>query len=1334
MDELSVQNGQKDDAKTESEANRLLLRAKTVYLYMASETRVSRSSRVQWLIDHLGGTVTVPVIDSLEKITKAIEIVSVIPEEVGFNDWRPETTHMFQYYIHPHTKLLFLSRRYCLTYCLDMSPSLSAVDIQNGEVMMDKVFTCLKTSLEGVSKSFVLPGSTLVFHPEIYVSVIANTPFFVTPAQQVLLQSWHVTSDNLPDLFKNIQAELLKLENAVAEVSQIFMDQMEERRVESNNIVGTLFEEDLSKRKSSQVAMVNPDQGFINMLRFAMLALRLLPAASSAGIIVVTDGVITLPDAYLLDATLNRLRSTGVCCSFLHVGSPFHPHGGQARVPYSDLMNFVASASFGIHMTNIPEATILDFRDLQMNRYHRAFLNWSFQSFEHNESLNANFSQWRLSNPSFSNGQDLQLLRKRQLEESLNVPLVKLLCCRIREGYIVKNINLNEAQIEIKLLLPWKYQVHLECVVKSKWPPTSTSVNYSLFIKAPYQFLHDISCTTKKPSSAPFRQAVVSRFWLTLKNSMQSDYLLVHLHSKESNPSWNSIPESVRSGLPLFYMSTGPGVTPSITSANEAMNSQFAAFWKPISLLDPEIWHKWLHTYRIGLILRHDYPLPKNLHLTNPNSRFQGIQCRQAATTLQAMLRDTTSFVLVDNKSFVKLFPPEGDISSAWFCIVTITCKSPCVVINIAFPCGIPSKRRLALVSDIKSRLCELSCSLSSHERFDDRQPGGDHAPVSRKCSRVSCCTVLQKPVEKILIRYKRMPGTFDTVVFPDGTQPVISARSPVTESGRAGYLVTTLSRYLHHKRWIWSAQNSPGASLGTPAVARILSTITKMRLQEGFSFAHSQAGIVNMLLEVQMQGNPELGEEVSKCVLQYVLFPPHSKPDEDRNQSEGESDEEEPEGMLQIVTESWVEPHSGLVAGGPSPRSYMDQLPYNKLSDAIANVDAQCISSLITFEHLSLMARNKTVPPPSNMSVIPDLSKLKDHVIVYHDGVSICDDRIHYVPFLFNLINILPKCRQAELLFSMPIQDIPSNWQVPSKLIDNKDSLNPDLKNASLMELIFDQLSKLHDRELHLNEEDSMQFMEHLHKRERNSEVHPIPIPKYWGANTSTPELEVLPEGDQPGPHHADVHSGELRRTEVANVAHAVQQRGDKIAQDAAPRREQHRGNGAEASVAEHGKPPGDTAGQDDLPIDASARGEGRRDGEGESVREQFLQLRTRESVPVGVGPVRVRVDRGAEVGLQRGDLPVRDDAAGIERLQLPAGVQRDDEAVPGPRQQPRHELRPRQQEERERPDHIHGGEDLGEPQRESVLGRVGRVGGDQIEHSGERNQRRPHRQVQQR
>ena len=63
-----------------------------------------------------------------------------------------------------------------------------------------------------------------------------------------------------------------------------------------------------------------------------------------------------------------------------------------------------------------------------------------------------------------------------------------------------------------------------------------------------------------------------------------------------------------------------------------------------------------------------------------------------------------------------------------------------------------------------------------------------------------------------------------------------------------------TLSHYLYHKRWVWCIQGAPGLALSLNSVARILSVITKMRLIEGFSFAHSASGIFTMLLEVDMK------------------------------------------------------------------------------------------------------------------------------------------------------------------------------------------------------------------------------------------------------------------------------------------------------------------------------------------------------------------------------------------------------------------------------------------------------------------------------------------------
>lgn len=82
---------------------------------------------------------------------------------------------------------------------------------------------------------------------------------------------------------------------------------------------------------------------------------------------------------------------------------------------------------------------------------------------------------------------------------------------------------------------------------------------------------------------------------------------------------------------------------------------------------------------------------------------------------------------------------------------------------------------------------------------------------------------MLQYTDNIICYRYERIPSEFGTVIFPDGTQPMTAAKPPRP----ASTLVTTLSRYLHHRRWVWSA-SAHNHSLGLPAISRILSTLTK--------------------------------------------------------------------------------------------------------------------------------------------------------------------------------------------------------------------------------------------------------------------------------------------------------------------------------------------------------------------------------------------------------------------------------------------------------------------------------------------------------------------------
>lgn len=100
---------------------------------------------------------------------------------------------------------------------------------------------------------------------------------------------------------------------------------------------------------------MSPDFGLLDLLRQALIAMSLMPENSSAGLVILTDGVISVPDGRYLDIILSQLRYNTVSCSFIQLSSPFHPHLCHGVLPYADLMKFIASATFGAFLSEAPE-------------------------------------------------------------------------------------------------------------------------------------------------------------------------------------------------------------------------------------------------------------------------------------------------------------------------------------------------------------------------------------------------------------------------------------------------------------------------------------------------------------------------------------------------------------------------------------------------------------------------------------------------------------------------------------------------------------------------------------------------------------------------------------------------------------------------------------------------------------------------------------------------------------------------------------------------------------------------------------------------------------------
>lgn len=173
---------------------------------------------------------------------------------------------------------------------------------------------------------------------------------------------------------------------------------MSHEQVEHDALIGSLFDESDSKTTSPQITPVaTPDVSMVNMLRYGLLALQLLPEKSNAGIVIVSDRMLNLPNANMLESMLTQLRNSTIACSFLQIGSCPHPYACLGYVPNVDLMKFISTATFGAYLPTCPDVVSVSCsftkRCIKMisiypqsstrftacNVYHRAFLAWNFQ-------------------------------------------------------------------------------------------------------------------------------------------------------------------------------------------------------------------------------------------------------------------------------------------------------------------------------------------------------------------------------------------------------------------------------------------------------------------------------------------------------------------------------------------------------------------------------------------------------------------------------------------------------------------------------------------------------------------------------------------------------------------------------------------------------------------------------------------------------------------------------------------------------------------------------------------------------------------------------------------
>ncbi|KAG7488258.1 hypothetical protein MATL_G00032180 [Megalops atlanticus] len=1075
--------------------------ADQVYLLMKEEYRISRNVRLAWFLSKLNQVIRPTPKTELLNSENELDVLSILPK-----GWQPDLSpSALPYQLVPSTRVTFLARRYRFIIELDLSPSTGIVDDSTGEMIFDEVFHALSRCLAGLARPFKVPGTDLMFQPEIFITILAYSSIIGLNSHQVLVQGCQLNRTDLDQFLQQIYQQLRAVENNIAEVLQ---QQHHQARGQPDGailcpgITGDVME-DQPQRKLG-VSMVTADVGLVSMVRQGILALQLLPPNSSAGIIIITDGVTSVPDVAVCETLLNQLRSGTIACSFVQVGGAYSYDCSFGYIPNVELMKFISLATFGSYLSICPD---LDVSNQEMNTYHKAFLTYSF--LRTSESMNPEYycvSQHKLFNEhlvSASGNPALVMRRKKHTEKEVHAHLVSVVSVRLREGYTIREINLTKGgtQLEVKLVLLWKHNMRIEYLAVASWPldPGKRTTWVEVTMEGSYDILHDISCTMRKPITSPYRTSVIRRFWNTLQSINQTDQMLVHLQSFNSIPEHYMIPESTKNGVPLFYIppgSTTPVLSLQHSGSKDSSQSQFASYWKPILSMDANFWQRWLHMHRIAIILEHDIPVPKHLHTAGSNGRFSTIQCRISHSALTSLLRDWSSFVLVEGYSYVKLIYSASDQPPTSFYLVRLISKAPCMVLRLGFPIGTLAHIRNKIVDELREQILRL--------RFPHRVQNKEATPkVKRKIlgnaspskspplptpkpalSDRPCVVVLNKPLEKLLIRYEKLPSDYRTpfiLNMEHFTQaPNMSAPLTVAASRTASSTLASLSRYFFHQRWVWAVQSGLGPPVPLQAVAHILSMLSEIRLSEGFHFAASGEGIVNMVTELPMKGMLATADvEHHTCIVQYILFPPHSTSTKDSFSTDDDNDTEveaiDVDTELNLVTECWVEPQSGTVSITSDHQRHLHGLTYEEIPQAIFPRDLTCMSTMMTFEYLSQLCQNKDQVYP--------LCGVKS------DGEEspATDDCIHTVPFQFDLMKLLPKCQQIEIFF------------LTLSRVENEEAAQsaPCLPNEMLLSLFHSCLQQdLSDREIPLADADHVTFMQHILQRERDGHAAPFALP----------------------------------------------------------------------------------------------------------------------------------------------------------------------------------------------------------------------------------------------
>ncbi|TMS34496.1 hypothetical protein L596_002078 [Steinernema carpocapsae] len=918
---------------SQNNENIKLRSVKEVFLFMHPTVRISRNIRALWFFDRLHKRIKIGL-DQYEKSSQ-IEVVGIVPDdEVDRGDEDEE------FVITENTLVTYMSHLYRL------HPG------------FEPFFLCCRVEwVHSTATGYRITATEFGKCDEGFP--IPRNPFIAVAGDHVLLQGVILDSDNLEDVLGVVHR---KLECFITNLwtfanMQLCNWNADRRRMRyQDDYLTGLFNSETAIVCDSR-GYVQPDWALIFMLRMGLIGVQMLPENTQSNIIVITDGVVGMPNAQALTQLLTQLRSFTVSCSFIQLSPPLSDDSVFGNFSSPELLMFLAQATFGTYIYD--QKSIVDPEPTQLNTFHRAFLCWSFQRamasndfiVELLQAVNTEFVQ--LS----SRDSDRRLYKRLWHETSLE----NLLYVRLREGYTVAGVKLGRERlvrkssdgkryeterkestyIKVELRLPWKPLVFINYDIKLPWSSQSSSskrelIEIKVWLEAPFHLLKDFLSTEKFESEQ--RQNSVDAMKTTMHSIMQADRFLIHIHRFNSDPEYYAIPPEAAEAYGLFY----PGPDQSIIPNKEMQmrHPKFVDFWFLVCGMDEGIWQKWVHTHTIRLLLAPEEPLPNNLITGNGQ-----LSVKTSYTKLHDLLRRMTSFTLVQYQAYITfIFGEESKTIPKYFYIVRTSQEGPCVIVKIAFLGGIGAPERKRVEEDLKRQLTIMAINRDLHYTSMNKFPefrrsfsrtGSNLYSIARK--EQLAVTIVTKPLERILIRYRGFPYTYDSIIrLEEETHPAVV---------RDIVLHNSIAKYLICRRRVWCVPRmfKKPELMPFEAAEYILQAVLQRHMNQGFKIAHCENGVLSLCRQSGRQS-----------IEQFIIFPPspymrgyrnNDIPNARKSGYRGQIIEyDHPEYEMFLMTEIWTEPESSC-----DP----EECVIYHLSADIVEKDADLISVLCTFDQL---------------------------------------------------------------------------------------------------------------------------------------------------------------------------------------------------------------------------------------------------------------------------------------------------------------------------------------------------------------------------------------------